>query len=164
VVVFVFPHLLLELWFMNKNVIVLAAEDDDGHFALIKKNLRRSGISNQVLRFSDGQQILEYLFERDLEADRNLEISYLLLLDIRMPKVDGVDVLTRIKKDPEYKKIPVIMLTTTDDPKEISRCHELGCSIYIVKPVEYESFVDAIQRVGLFLSIVEVPSIQMEMA
>ena len=145
---------------MKNDVVVLAAEDDDGHFALIRKNLQRSGISNNIMRFADGQQILEYLFDENGDALQTSGTSYLLLLDIRMPKVDGVDVLTKIKTHPEYKKIPVIMLSTTDDPKEISRCHELGCSIYIVKPVEYESFVDAIQRVGLFLSIVEVPSIQ----
>jgi len=82
-----------------------------------------------------------------------------LLLDIRMPKMDGTEVLEQIKMDVELRKIPVIMLTTTDDPREVEHCHVLGCSNYITKPVEYDSFVDAIRRLGLFLSIVQVPAI-----
>jgi CheY-like chemotaxis protein len=76
-----------------------------------------------------------------------------------MPKLDGVEVLEQIKKDPELRKIPVIMITTTDDPREVERCHDLGCSNYIAKPIEYESFVNAIRQLGLFLAVVQVPKI-----
>ena len=144
---------------MRRDVVILVAEDDDGHFSLIQKNLQRSGIWNDMVRFVDGQQTLDFLFMRDGGAKREHSHKYLLLLDIRMPKVDGVEVLERIKQDAELKKMPVIILTTTDDPREIERCHSLGCSIYIVKPVEYEGFIDAIRKVGLFLSVVEVPRI-----
>jgi CheY-like chemotaxis protein len=74
-----------------------------------------------------------------------------------MPRVDGVEVLRRLKSDPKTDQIPVIVLTTTDDPREIRRCYELGCNSYITKPVEYDRFVEAIRRLGLFLSIVKVP-------
>ena len=74
-----------------------------------------------------------------------------------MPRVDGVEVLRQIKADPRTALIPVIMLTTTDDPREIQRCYELGCSVYITKPVDYQGFVEAIKRLGLFLQVVRVP-------
>ena len=144
---------------MQKNVVLLIAEDDQGHFSLINKNLIRAGITNQVIKFIDGQQILDFLFLKGQGPKREHNTPYLLMLDIRMPKVDGVEVLEKIKQDKELKKIPVIMLTTTDEPREIERCHSLGCSIYIVKPVEYDNFIDAIRKVGLFLSVVEIPQI-----
>jgi CheY-like chemotaxis protein len=93
------------------------------------------------------------------ERQRVLGTPYLLLLDIGMPEVDGVEVLRRIKADPELKTMPVIMITTTDDPREVGRCHELGCSNYVTKPLDYNQFVEAIRRLGLFLLVVEVPKI-----
>lgn len=141
---------------MKKEVVILIAEDDPGHASLIKKNLKRAGISNKIIHFTDGQQVLDFILQsRD---DNDLEFkSYLLLLDIRMPKVDGVEVLRQVKQEKELKKIPVIMITTTDDPKEVNACHKLGCSTYIVKPIDYEQFIRAIRQLGLFLSVVEVP-------
>ncbi len=143
---------------MKKEVTILIAEDDAGHAALIKKNLKRAGISNNIVHFVDGQQVLDFLFQKK-EIEDTSENSFLLLLDIRMPKVDGVEVLTQLKKDPELKKIPIIIITTTDDPKEINECHKLGCSTYIVKPIDYKQFIDAIVQLGLFLTVVEVPVI-----
>ena len=143
---------------MTTDVTILIAEDDEGHFSLIKKNLMRAGIYNEIVRFSNGQEVLDFLFNSPpaTEADTR---SYLLLLDIRMPKVDGIKVLEAIKEDENLRKMPVIMVTTTDDPKEIDRCHSLGCSAYFVKPIEYDDFVDAIRKVGQFLSILSVPQI-----
>ena len=74
-----------------------------------------------------------------------------------MPRVDGVEVLRQLKSDPQTALVPVIMLTTTDDPREIQRCYELGCSVYITKPVDYQAFVEAINRLGLFLQVVRIP-------
>jgi CheY-like chemotaxis protein len=85
-----------------------------------------------------------------------------LLLDIRMPKVDGIQVLEQVKADPELRKLPVVMITTTDDPREVERCHSLGCSNYIAKPIDYEKFVNAIRQLGLFLAVVQVPTINGE--
>jgi CheY-like chemotaxis protein len=144
---------------MKKEGVILIAEDDKGHFELIKRSLRRVGICNEILRLADGQQTLDFLFIKGDGPKRQNNREYLLLLDIRMPKIDGVEVLEKIKQDPELKKVPVIMLTTTDNPDTIERCHSLGCSIYVVKPVEYESFTDAVRKIGLFLSVVEVPQI-----
>ncbi len=144
---------------MTKEVVILIAEDDDGHARLIEKNLSRAGLHNTIERFHNGQQVLDFLFCRGPGRHRTEDVPYLLLLDIRMPQVDGVEVLRQVKNDPELRKMPVIMLTTTDDPREVERCHALGCSTYIVKPVVYEKFADAINRMGLFISLVQVPQI-----
>lgn len=144
---------------MHKEVVILIAEDDEGHAGLIRKNLARAGIVNELLHFRDGQEIVDFLFRTGPGQVRESGKAYFLLLDIRMPKLDGVEVLARIKADPELRRIPVIMITTTDDPREVDRCHELGCSSYITKPIEYEAFVNAIRQLGLFLSVVQVPTI-----
>jgi len=143
---------------VTKEVIILIADDDPGHVRLIEKNLSRAGLHNPIERFENGQQILDFLKKRD--TVRNIkDAAYMLLLDIRMPQVDGVEVLRQIKLDPELRKIPVLMLTTTDDPREVERCHGLGCSNYIVKPVDYDRFSEAIKQLGLFISLVQVPEV-----
>ncbi len=147
---------------MHTNVVILVAEDDEGHANLIKKNLKRAGIINEVLLFIDGQEILNFLFCKGDGPHRKPGSAYVLLLDIRMPKVDGVQVLEQIKADTNLKKIPVIMITTTDDPREIENCHEMGCSNYITKPIDYDNFVNAIRQLGLFLAVVQVPTINGE--
>jgi CheY-like chemotaxis protein len=144
---------------MEKEVIILIAEDDDGHATLIQRNLKRAGIVNEIIRFKDGQEVLDYLYQKGEGPKREKGKALLLLLDIRMPKIDGVEVLKRVKADEELKKMPVMMITTTDDPREIEICHKLGCNSYISKPIDYEKFVDAVRQLGLFLLIVHVPKI-----
>jgi CheY-like chemotaxis protein len=142
-----------------REVVILVAEDDAGHARLIEKNLARAGLRNPIERFDNGQAVLDFLFRRGTARNRAKDTPYLLLLDIRMPQVDGVEVLRQVKQDPQLRKIPVIMLTTTDDPREVERCHAIGCASYIVKPVDYEKFAQAINSLGLYLSLVEVPEI-----
>jgi len=110
---------------MRKETIIIIAEDDEGHAALIKKNLKRAGVSNQVLHFKDGQETLNFLFRRGRGPHRKPGGSYLLLLDIRMPKVDGLEVLRQAKQDKELRRIPIIIITTTDDEREVANCHDL---------------------------------------
>jgi len=144
---------------MEKKVKIIIAEDDEGHATLIKRNLKRAGVMNEIIQFFNGQDTLDYLFKNGKYKDRDSEYALLLLLDIKMPGKDGVEVLKEIKEDEHLKKIPVIMITTTTDPREVEKCHELGCSNYISKPVDYVKFVDAIKKLGLFLMVVEVPEI-----
>lgn len=144
---------------MHKEVIILLAEDDIGHAGLIQRNLSRAGVANPLRHFLDGQEILDFLLARKQQEPNE---AYLLLLDIRMPKVDGLEVLRHIKADPKLRKLPVIMLTTTDDPSEVVRCHELGCNNYVTKPLDYECFVHAIRQLGLFLTIIQVPQLNGE--
>lgn len=149
---------------MKEDTIILIAEDDAGHFALVKKNLWRSCVSNSFLHFRDGQEVLDFLFMRGDGPQMSPNTSYLLLLDIRMPKVDGIEVLQEIKQHPELKKIPVIMLTTTDNSKEVQRCHDMGCSFYIVKPSNYNEFMSNVEHLGAMLSLpgVQIPVINLE--
>jgi len=141
---------------MNKELTIILTEDDLGHATLIKRNLKRAGLLNDIIHFTDGQQVLDFF---ETEKKKKTLLPALLLLDIKMPKIDGIEVLKTVKGDPSLKKMPVIMITTTDDPREIERCHELGCSNYIKKPIDYDKFVDAIRKLGLFLLVVEMPHI-----
>lgn len=143
---------------MSKDFTILIAEDDHGHFNLIVRNLHRAGLHNEILRFIDGRQILDF-FEEHSQTERDHEVSYLLILDIRMPKIDGFEVLTYLKGHDEFKKIPVIVLTTTENPHDIERCYRLGCSAYMVKPMQYEDFVRQIVTMAHFLSAIQLPSI-----
>ena len=144
---------------MNQEVIILIAEDDEGHAELIRKNLARAGIANNIMHFKDGQEVHDFLFRQGDGPHRESGKAYVLLLDIRMPKMDGTEVLQKIKADADLCKMPVIMITTTDDPREVAHCHKLGCNNYITKPVEYDGFVNAIRQLGLFLIVVQVPVI-----
>jgi len=141
---------------MTKEVTILIAEDDAGHARLIEKNLFRADLHNPIRRFENGQQVIDFFFGKEKHEP---DASYLLLLDIRMPKVDGTEVLRRLKQDSELRKMPVIMLTTTDEPHEVARCHAFGCNNYLVKPVDYNKFAEAVKNLGLFISLVEVPQI-----
>jgi CheY-like chemotaxis protein len=147
---------------MRKEVKIILAEDNQGHATLIRKNLKRAGIMNDIIHFADGQQTLDYLFKNSKELNRESGVPHLLLLDIKMPKVDGFEVLKEVKKDKELRKIPVIMITTTDDPQEVEKCHKMGCSSYITKPIDYDKFVESIRKLGLFLMVVEVPKVNGE--
>lgn len=141
----------------NHPVTILLAEDDDGHAQLVQRNLERAGLLNGFLRVRDGQELLECLNTRGASHDHVLGDALVVLLDINMPRIDGIEALRQIKSNPATHRTPVIMLTTTDDPREIDRCYELGCNVYITKPVEYDGFIDAIRRLGLFLQIVQRP-------
>ncbi len=146
---------------MNKDAVILIAEDDQGHVELVKRNLWRSCVENNILQFKDGQEILDFLFKRDDKAKRDEKAFYLLLLDIRMPRVDGKEVLRQIKEDEELRKIPVIILTTTDEASEVDRYYEMGCSFYMIKPADYNKFMESVENLGAFLSLdgVRVPLI-----
>ncbi|MHC4432557.1 MAG: response regulator [Planctomycetota bacterium] len=146
---------------MNQDMVILIAEDDAGHFQLIKKNLWLACVNNEILQFKDGQQILDFLFRTGSGMELDEAKRYIVLLDVRMPKVDGLDVLRRIKDDERLRQIPVIMLTTTSESGMIEQCYELGCSYYMVKPVDYHNFMQAVQNLGKFLSLegMRLPSI-----
>jgi CheY-like chemotaxis protein len=141
----------------NEDIIILA-EDDPGHVELIKKYLKRAGLNNEILIFKDGQETLDFLLKNGDGPHIQNNKRYILLLDIRMPKVDGLEVLSQIKKRNELKNMPVLMLTTSDDPREIEKCYELGCNNYITKSSDYQTFEDNILRLGLFLPKIELPN------
>lgn len=138
---------------------ILIVDDDEGHIELVRRNLRRVGIHNPIESVTSGEAAMDYVYRTGAYANRPGNGHLLVLLDINMPgSLNGVEVLRRIKADPQKRKIPVVMLTTTDDPREIQRCYDLGCSVYLSKPVEPQSFIEAISRLGLFISVISVPA------
>ena len=137
-------------------VTILIAEDDDGHAELIQDHLREAGVNNPMRRFRDGQEAWDYLSTVDGSSHRENGKAYLLLLDIRMPRMDGVELLRRVKGAAVLRKMPVIMLTTTDDPREVEECYRLGCNCYITKPIDFARFSAALRTLGLFVMIVQV--------
>ena len=140
----------------HRSVSIIMIEDDEGHARLIEKNIRRAGILNDIKHFTDGTSALDYLYN---QADGPALIGRALLLpDHTVPDLSGTDILAKIKaEDSPVKRTPVVVLTTTDDKIEIQRCYDLGCNVYITKPVNYESFAQAIRQLGLFLSVIQVP-------
>lgn len=142
----------------HHSVSIVMIEDDEGHARLIEKNIRRAGILNDITHFTDGTRALDYLFT-DARGPA-LNGPALILLDLNLPDMSGTDILAKIKgENSPLKRTPVVVLTTTDDKVEIQRCYDLGCNVYITKPVEYESFAQAIRQLGLFLSVMQVPDV-----
>lgn len=139
---------------------ILLVEDDDGHARLIERNLRKVNLANPIDRVRDGLEALDYLRNEGAFTDRHRYARpRLVLLDINMPRMDGVEVLERIKADEQLRSLPVIILTSTDNQAEIDRCYNVGASGYVAKPVNIGSLGEKLQRLGMFLEIVELPAV-----
>jgi len=138
-----------------KPVKIVMIEDDEGHARLIEKNIRRAGVSNEILPFTNGTDALAYLFGPEVNSGRQL----LILLDLNLPDMTGIDILEKLKGEASTKRLPVVVLTTTDDTREIQRCYDLGANVYITKPVNYDGFANAIRQLGLFFAVMQVPEV-----
>ena len=143
----------------HRPIGIVMIEDDEGHARLIEKNIRRAGILNDIKHFTDGTSALAFMFDAPDGPAKNGPA--LILLDLNLPDMSGTDILAKIKAEGSaLKRTPVVVLTTTDDKVEIQRCYDLGCNVYITKPVNYESFAQAIRQLGLFLSVIQVPDLE----
>jgi CheY-like chemotaxis protein len=132
-------------------------EDDEGHARLIERNIRRAGVNNDIVPFKNGTEAVRYLFGQDGSGEASSGRHLLILLDLNLPDMSGIDILEKIKSNRHTKRTPVVVLTTTDDQREIQRCYDLGANVYITKPVNYEGFANAIRQLGLFFSVMQVP-------
>jgi CheY-like chemotaxis protein len=139
-------------------VVIVMIEDDEGHARLIERNIRRAGVNNEIVQFANGTEGLAFLLGEDGSGEVSAARSLLVLLDLNLPDMTGVDILAKVKSNPHLRRSPVIILTTTDDQREIQRCYDLGANVYITKPVNYDSFANAIRQLGLFLSVMQVPT------
>lgn len=142
---------------MSNPVTIVMIEDDEGHARLIERNIRRSGVNNEIVPFANGTDALAYLMSVNQDRAHDNPKALLILLDLNLPDMTGIEILRRVKEHPQLKCAPVVVLTTTDDAQEIKRCYELGANVYITKPVHYDSFANAIRQLGLFFSVIQVP-------
>lgn len=144
-----------------KPVTILLAEDDPGDQNLTRRALERARVRNEVRIVEDGEETLDYLFRRGQYADAAAAPRpHLLLLDLNMPKLDGRDVLREIRKTPEFRRLPVVVLTTSREEEDIVRSYDLGVNSYISKPLEIEAFFDVIRKLGEYwFQIVQLPPV-----
>jgi CheY-like chemotaxis protein len=138
-------------------ITIVMVEDDEGHARLIEKNIRRAGVNNEIIPFTDGTSALEYMLGADGSGEASARRHFLVLLDLNLPDMTGVDILAKIKANRHTRRSPVVILTTTDDQREIQCCYDLGANVYITKPVDDESFANAIRQLGLFFSVMQIP-------
>jgi CheY-like chemotaxis protein len=141
----------------GKEVTIVMVEDDEGHARLIEKNVRRAGVNNDIVPFTNGNDALDYILGTDRSGSANQDRYLLILLDLNLPDMSGIDILEKVKSNPHAKRLPVVILTTTDDEREIQRCYDLGANVYITKPVDYDNFANAIRQLGLFFSVMQIP-------
>ena len=140
-----------------KPVRIVMIEDDEGHARLIEKNIRRAGVGNEIIPFVNGTDALNYLLGDDRSGVASSGRQQLILLDLNLPDMTGIDILQKLKGNKHTKRSPIVVLTTTDDSREIQRCYDLGANVYITKPVNYEGFANAIRQLGLFVAVMQVP-------
>ena len=144
----------------GRPVSIVMIEDDDGHARLIERNIRRAGVNNELIPFANGTDALAFLLGPDQSGEVSSKKQLLVLLDLNLPDMTGISILEKIKANPHTKRSPVVVLTTTDDAREIQRCYDLGANVYITKPVDYDNFANAIRQLGLFFAVMQVPETQ----
>jgi CheY-like chemotaxis protein len=142
---------------MREPLSVLIAEDDEGHATLVRRYMQRAGLAAELVHLRDGQEVLDYMYRRGMWAARHGHSAVALVLDLNMPRLGGMAVLRRLKSDRDLTRIPVFVLTTTDNPTEIDQCYRLGASACLVKPVDFGAFGDMIQRFAAFLMAAKMP-------
>lgn len=140
----------------GKEVTIVMVEDDDGHARLIEKNVRRAGVKNEIVPFTDGKSALDYLLGEDRSGEVSSDRYLLVLLDLNLPDMSGTEILEKLKSNEYTKRMPIVILTTTDDESEIKKCYDLGANVYITKPVDYEGFANAIRQLGMFFSVMQI--------
>lgn len=144
----------------NSQIEILLVEDNADDAEMTIHALRKHNLANKLIHMKDGEEALDFLFGTGKFAGRDLSIKpSLILLDLKMPKVDGMEVLGKVKSNEDTKKIPVVILTSSKEDPDVTRCYELGANSYIVKPVEFEGFVKAVSEIGLYWMLINHPPV-----
>lgn len=139
-------------------VEILLVEDNPNDVELTLRALKKANISNQIHVVRDGEEATEFIFCEGKFINRRIEdMPSVILLDLKLPKIDGLDILKRVKSDPRTKSIPVIVLTSSREQKDILESYNLGTNSYIVKPVNFEQFAAAVQQLGLYWLVLNQP-------
>lgn len=142
---------------MNTYARILYVDDSMRDTELALEVLKEANLANEVVVLRDGVEALDYLFRRDRFVNRSLEQPAVILLDLKMPKIDGIEVLRQIKSDPNLKVIPVVVMTSSREDHDLAICYQLGANAYVVKPVEFHAFLEAIKNLGVFWAILNTP-------
>jgi CheY-like chemotaxis protein len=142
---------------MEKFRRILLVEDDPRDVELTLTALDDYKLANEVVVCRDGQEALDYLFGRGKFSDRANENPAVILLDLKLPKVDGLEVLEQIKSDERLRLIPVVMLTSSHEEKDMMRSYKLGVNAYVVKPVDFHDFINAVKELGVFWAVINEP-------
>lgn len=136
---------------------ILLVEDDLKDVELTMNAMEMNNLANEVDIVNDGAEALDYLYYRGKYADRETKLPTVILLDLKMPKLDGIEVLKQIRSDDNLKKIPVVILTSSKEDPDVDKCYELGVNAYVVKPVIFKEFIDSVKELGLFWAVINVP-------
>ncbi|HAG80645.1 MAG TPA: two-component system response regulator [Cyanobacteria bacterium UBA12227] len=136
---------------------ILLVEDNLHDVELTLAALEENYLANEVVVVRDGQQALDYLYRRGIFKLRLEGHPVVVLLDLKLPKVDGLEVLAKLKSDPQLKRVPVVMLTSSREEQDLIKSYDLGVNAYVVKPVDFHEFVDVIKQLGLFWAVVNQP-------
>jgi CheY-like chemotaxis protein len=139
---------------MDDPTEILLVEDNPNDVELILAALSENQIADEVFVARDGEEALDYLHRRGAHESRSVKNPKVVLLDLRLPKVDGLEVLGRIKTDPDLKKIPVVMLTSSREERDLLRSYDLGTNAYVVKPMSFKAFIEAVKEIGLFWGVI----------
>lgn len=132
---------------------ILYAEDNENDIELTVAAFEDSNFANPIDIVRDGEEVLDYLFYRKQYKDRKKNVPILVLLDLKMPKLDGIEVLNIIRETEEYKNLPIVMLTSSQMEKDVIRSYELGVNAYVVKPIDFTEFMSTIKSIGHFWAV-----------
>ncbi|MFA6944868.1 MAG: response regulator [Pedobacter sp.] len=140
---------------MNLGAEILLVEDNMSDAEMTIRALQKKNLTNKLIHLKDGAEALDFIFARGNYSERKIENSpKVILLDLKMPKVNGIEVLQKIKADERTKKIPVVVLTSSNEDPDIQECYRLGVNSYVVKPVQFEKFVQAVSELGLYWLVI----------
>ncbi|MBI3509303.1 MAG: response regulator [Bacteroidetes bacterium] len=142
---------------MQQNIEIILIEDNKSDAELILRALKKNNLINRIIHLKDGEEALNYFFGNENSPAKNDATPKVILLDLKMPKVNGIEVLKKMKSNERTKKIPVVVLTSSREDPDIRVCYELGVNSYVVKPVQFDQFVKAVSELGLYWTLINQP-------